>query len=421
MKYKNIHMVGVAGIGMSALAQLLLHEGKNVTGADRVDFPTVEILKKMGMKVFIGDGIVPEDTEVLIYSDACAEDNPERMQAKEKGIPELSYFKALGEISKDYFTITVSGTHGKTTTTGMLGKILIDAGLSPTVIVGSIMKDFESNFVAGKKVLVIEGCEYMDHLLELDTDMLVITNIEFDHPDHFKDLEHVQRTFRKAVEQLPKDGKVIVNLNDKNIAPIIEGISKDRVIDYSIEEIGEIQLIGDFNKMNARAAKTAALTYDSSLDKIDESLSSFKGTWRRFEYIGDTKNGAKVYDDYAHHPTAIKATIEAVREEFPDKKIAVVFYPHLHSRTKAFFNEFAEELGKADYVIVAPIYKARAEDTAGVSHKLLVDKIKEKNENAHCIDNIDDIVKNLEENTSADTIIITMGAGDNYKIGEKLV
>lgn len=414
-------MVGIGGIGMSALAQLLLDDGKNVTGSDRINFPTIEILEKKGMNVFIGDGIVPEGTELLIYSDACAKDNPERLQAKEKNIPELSYFQTLGEISKNYFTITVSGTHGKTTTTGMLGKILVDLGCEPTIIVGSIMKDFNSNFVAGRDILVVEGCEYMDHLLELDTNILVITNIEFDHPDHFDNLEHVQRTFKKAVEQLPEDGKVIVNLNDKNISSVIEGIELNRVVDYGNEEVRELLLIGDFNKMNAKTAKTAALAYESSLKKIDESLASFKGTWRRFEYIGETEKGAVVYDDYAHHPTAIKVTLDSVREEFPNKKIVVVFYPHLHSRTKAFFNEFAEELGKADYVIVAPIYKARAEDTAEVSNKLLVDKIREKNKNAYCIDETDNIIENLKKNTSKDNIIITMGAGDNYKIGEKII
>lgn len=423
MIYKNIHMVGIGGIGMSALAQLLLHDGKNITGSDRVADPATDILKGKGIDVFIGDGTVPENTELLIYSDACAEDNPERVQAKDRGIKELSYFGALGEISKDYFTIAITGTHGKTTTTGMLGKILIDAGVSPTVVVGSILKDFESNFVAGKKILVVEGCEYMDHLLKLKTDMLVITNVEFDHPDYFENLEHVQKTFRKAVEQLPEDGKVIVNLNDKNIEPIIYGISEDRIFDYSIKEVGEISLIGDFNKMNAKAAKTAALAYnrDLSEENIDSSLASFKGAWRRFEFIGNTKKGAMVYDDYAHHPTAIKETLNAVKEKFPDKNIVVAFYPHLHSRTKTFFDEFVNELGKADHIVIAPIYKARKEDTSGVSSELLVEKIKEKNKNAFYFEDTNDIIEHLKNNTSGEDIIITMGAGDNYKIGKEIV
>lgn len=414
-------MVGIGGIGMSALAQLLLHEGKNVSGSDRGEFPTTELLKEKGIDVIIGDSGLSKDTEVLIYSDAYGEDHPERIEAKKRGVPELSYFKALGEISKNYFTITVSGTHGKTTTTGMLGKILIDSGLSPVIIVGSILKDFESNFVAGKDVLVVEGCEYMDHLLEIDTDMLVITNVEFDHPDYFENLEHVQKTFKKAVEQLPINGKIVVNLNDRNILPVIDGVSEKRVVDYSKEEMVSLQLIGDFNKMNAKAAKSAALTYKPSLKKIDKSLASFSGSWRRFEYIGNTKNGAMVYDDYAHHPTAIKVTLEAVRSKFPDKKITVVFYPHLHSRTKVFLDEFANELGNADYVIVAPIYKARKEDTAGVSSEILVDKIRKKNKNAFYFTDIDEIIEDLEKNTSKENIIITMGAGDNYKVGEKIV
>ena len=425
----KIHMVGIGGIGMSGLAQLFLHEGKSVTGSDRGEFPTTKLLKEKGIPVVIGDGEIPEGTEILIYSDAYGEDNKERVKAREMGITERSYFEALGEISKDYFTITVSGTHGKTTTTGMLGKALIDSGLSPTIIVGSILKDFDSNFVPGrnieKDILVVEGCEYMDHLLQLDTDMLVITNIELDHPDYFDDLEHVQRTFRRAVEQLPKDGKVIVNLGEENIKPVIDGISKDRIVDYSQTKIGDLLLIGDFNKENAKAAKAAALSYKPSLEgmeeRIDESLASFKGAWRRFEYIGETKNGAEVYDDYAHHPTAIRVTLESVREKFPDKEITVVFYPHLHSRTKAFFSEFVEELSKADSVIVAPIYKARKEDTSGVSSELLVEKIKEENKNAFYFKDADEIIEHLERNTSEKDIIITMGAGDNYKIGEKII
>ncbi|HEC32967.1 MAG TPA: hypothetical protein ENI63_01755 [Candidatus Kaiserbacteria bacterium] len=421
----KIHMVGIGGIGMSALAQFFLHKGKSITGSDRGEFPTTKLLKEKGIPVVIGDGEIPEGTEILIYSDAYREDNKERIKARSLGIPECSYFEALGEISKNYFTITVSGTHGKTTTTGMLGKILVDSGFSPTIIVGSILKDFDSNFVAGEDILVVEGCEYMDNLLNLDTDMLVITNIELDHPDYFDNLEHVQRTFRKAVEQLPKDGKVVVNLGEENIKSVIEGISENRIIDYSQTEIVDLLLIGDFNKENAKAAKTAALAYKHSPEgieeRIDMSLSLFKGTWRRFEYIGKTKNGAVVYDDYAHHPTEIKVTLNATREKFPDKKITIVFYPHLHSRTKAFFNEFRDELSKADNIIVAPIYKARKEDTNGVSSELLVEKIKEKNKQVFYFEDTDKIIEHLDRNTSEGDIIITMGAGDNYKIGGKII
>src|ERR1700734_323875 len=228
----SIYMVGIGGIGMSALAQLLLHEGKKVSGTDREDSPVVEMLSKEGIEVTIGVGGAPKGTELLIYSDAVPSSNEIRMQARENGIPELSYFEALGEISKGKRTVAVAGTHGKTTTTGMLAKILSDAGKKPTAIVGSIVRDFGSNFLAGDdEVFVVEACEYRDHVLKLDPEILVITNIELDHTDYFPDLAAVQETFRKAAEKVPAHGAIITNPEDAHIAPILKNVSA-RVVDY---------------------------------------------------------------------------------------------------------------------------------------------------------------------------------------------
>ncbi|TSA44248.1 hypothetical protein D4R49_00465, partial [bacterium] len=263
MKAKNIHMIGISGVGMSALAQLLAHEGKRVTGSDNAWFPTLTAVEKLGISVPIGYATsnVPKDVELAIHTDAAHMDNVERAEVARRGIPDISYFNALGEVSKGKKTIAVAGTHGKTTTTGMLAAILRDAGASPTAVVGSIVKDFGSNYLAGTSDLfVVEACEYRDHLLELSPQVLVLNNIEWDHTDYFKSLEALQETFRKAIEKVPADGAIITNLNDKNIAPLLrQGYAgQARIIDYTKEPAYTLRLPGEFNQMNARAAAAAA-------------------------------------------------------------------------------------------------------------------------------------------------------------------
>src|SRR3989338_8390850 len=259
----KVHMIGVGGIGMSALAQLYILEGHTVSGSDRETSPTTELLEKKGMRVSISQKAenVPEDTESAVYSDAVWEDNPERMRAKELGIKQISYFQALGDATVGKTTIAVSGTHGKTTTTAMLAKILSDAKKAPTAIVGSIVQDFGSNFLAGDpNLFVVEACEYKDHVLKLSPKILVITNLEWDHTDWFPSLDALQATFKKAVQKLPKDGAVIANPNDPNVAPVLLD-APCRVIDYTKETVPELALISEFNKMNARAAKAAAKAF----------------------------------------------------------------------------------------------------------------------------------------------------------------
>jgi len=419
---KHVHLAGAGGIGVSALAQLLKYKGKTVTGSDRVSSPVTEMLEKKGIKVSVGSEKISDGVELLVYSDALDEGNLERLDAKEKGIPQLSYFEALGEISKEYFTIAVTGTHGKTTTTGMLGKLLVDAGKDPTVIVGSIMKDFESNFRAGgSDVLVVEGCEYMGHILELNANILVLTNVEFDHPDFFKDLEDVQNTFKKAIEQLPGGGIVITNPSDKNIQPILKDF-KGSVVDYTKEEIGSLAVQGTYNRFNAQAAKAAAKAFHSNVEnkELDTSLSHFSGTWRRLEYKGKTKKGADVYDDYAHHPTAVDAVLNSMSDR-SSGKIIVAFHPHQENRTEAFFGGFVDALSVADSIILAPIYKARAEEGSSVTSEQIVDALKERGKDAQYFDTFEEIAKELEENADENDVIITMGAGDIYRVADEIV
>ncbi|MBI2030941.1 hypothetical protein HYT05_04940, partial [Candidatus Kaiserbacteria bacterium] len=364
---------------------------------------------------------IPADTELVIYSDAVHTDNPERMRAQEMGLVEMSYFEALGQVSRSSATIAVAGTHGKTTTTGMLAKILHNAQIAPTAIIGSIVRDFESNYLPGRPDLfVVEACEYRDHLLKLSPEILVITNIELDHTDYFPTLEALQETFRKAAEKVSVDGYIITDPNDPIIAAVLKHVSA-KVVDYTQIEVPDLTQIGEFNRMNARAAKAAALAAfpDLSESVIDESLVAFKGAWRRFEYRGETPSGAIVYDDYAHHPTAILKTIEAARGRFPGKRIVVAFHPHLYSRTKSLLHEFAEALATADLAIVAPIYAAREALDPAVSNHIVADLAREKGGDVIALDSFDEIRDRLLQEGD-NTLIITMGAGDIYKVAEQI-
>jgi len=422
-------MVGIGGIGMSALAQLLKARGKRVGGTDREESPVTTLLSQKGVPVVIGHDQcnIPADTGLLIYSDAVPESNVERVRAKEMGIPEMSYFEALGAVSKDARTIAVSGTHGKTTTAGMLAKILQFAEKEPTAVVGSIVRDFSppaggSNFLSGRSdLLIVEACEYRDHLLKLSPDILVITNIELDHTDYFPDIEALQKTFRKAAERVPADGVIVTNPYDPVIAGVL-GNAKAPIIDYTTQTVPQLKQIGEFNRMNARAAKAAARAAFPHLQEeyTDRALMDFKGSWRRWEYKGETPQGALVYDDYAHHPTAVRATIEAAREEFPEKEITVVFHPHLYSRTRDLFGAFVDALATADRIILAPIYAAREEDRGDVSSDTLAEAIAKNNENVLSLHSFDAIREELLDSAGDRDLIITMGAGDIYKVAEQI-
>lgn len=416
---RQVFMVGIGGIGMSALAQLLVYRGHIVSGSDREASPTTTLLQKKGIEVFIGHHVhIRDDTELLIYSDAVPAENLERQRARELGIRQRSYFEVLGDVSKTARTVAVTGTHGKTTVTGMTAKILADAGRKPTAIVGSIVRDFQSNFLAGRDDLfVVEACEYRDHVLELSPEVLVITNIELDHTDYFPSLHALQDTLHQAAKRVPVHGAIVTNPNDLNVIPVLEGVQA-KVVDYTKVTVGELQLVGEFNRENARAALCAAraIAPEIELEQAIHSLSQFKGSWRRFEFKGETPNGALVYDDYAHHPTAVAKTIAAAREKFPGKRIVVAFHPHLHSRTESFLYEFAQALDTADRAIVAPIYEARTE----IDHHITNHSVAEVSQHVEAIDSFDEIREVLLAEPEG-TLIITMGAGDIYKVADQIV
>lgn len=408
---------------MSALAQMMRGDGFRVSGSDRESGPVTELLESKDITVMIGQKAenVPADANVVVYSDAVPEDNPERAQAHALGIPQLSYFGMLGEVSAGRRTIAVSGTHGKTTTTGMLAKILKDAGASPSAIVGSIVKDFGSNYLRGDSdVFIVEACEYRDHLLELTPQVLVINNLEWDHTDYFPSLAALQETFRKAISRVPKEGAIVTDPSNPNIAPLLIA-AQAHIIDYTKEPSYELLLPGAFNQDNARAAAAAAriVLPDISDAKITTSLSEFLGTWRRFEHKGKSAHGADVYDDYAHHPTAVKATLEALRAK-TSGKVFVAFHPHLYSRTRDLLDEFAGAFASADYVFIAPIYAAREADDGTISNEILAERIRATGVDAVALDSFDAIERALAE-AGEDDAVMTMGAGDIYKVADALV
>lgn len=427
-KIKKAHFVGIGGIGVSAIARMMIGERNppagGVSGSDVSESLITKELEKLGAKIFIGHNAdnIADDIDLIVYTPAVSEENPEIKKGKKLGISCLSYPEMLGLISKNKYTIAVSGAHGKTTTTAMIGKILIDAQYDPTIIVGSFLKDQNSNFVAGKsEYFVVEACEYKKSFLEINPKIIVITNIDNDHLDYYGNLENIKKAFAEFVSKLPEDGCLICDTGDKNLKKIIQK-TKGKIIDYSkIKAKLDLKIPGKHNIKNAQAAMTVAQTLGIDTQKSSISLNKFNGTWRRFEHKGETKNGVIVYDDYGHHPTEIKATLSGFRELYPKNKIIVVFQPHLYSRTKLLLEDFGKSFNDADEIILTDIYSAREPKDESINSKILAEEIIKNKSKAVYIESFTDIINFLSENAKKDDVIITMGAGDVYKIGEKLL
>ena len=420
--------MGIGGIGVSAIARMMLGEGNppvgGVSGSDVSDSAIIEELRKLGAKIFLGHNAdnVADDVDLLVYTPAATADNPELKKAAELGLPMLSYPEMLGLISKDKYTIAVSGAHGKTTTTAMIAKILIDAKYDPTVIVGSLLKDNRSNFVAGKSwYFVVEACEYKKSFLNLSPKIIVITNIDNDHLDYYGNLENIKKAFGEFVSKLPEDGYLVCDPNDKNLKEIVEK-AKCGVIDYAkVSNNFNLKIPGGHNIKNAQAAMAVAAILGVDFKKAENSLESFEGAWRRFEFKGETKNGVLVYDDYGHHPTEIKATLKGARELYPKNKIITVFQPHLYSRTKFLFGDFGKSFGDADEIILADIYAAREPKDESINSRMLAEEITKNGGKTRYMESFDKIAGFLAENARKGDIVITMGAGDIFKVGEKLL
>lgn len=427
-KIKKVHLIGIGGIGISAIARMFQLEGKDVSGSDRGTSLVTEELAKLGVKIFTEQKAenIPVDVDLIIYTIAIPEDNLELIKAKELGVTMLTYPEALGLVSSQKYTIAVSGTHGKTTTTAMLAKIFIDAGLDPTVVVGSMLIDQQSNFIAGQsKYFITEACEYRRSFLNLNPQAVIITNIDTDHLDYYKDLADIQSAFCSLVEKIPIDGYLICDTNDRVLSPVL-AVAKCQVLDYASLLGGstsklELKQPGEHMQKDALAALVMAKTAGIAEEKIIKSLSEFSGTWRRFEYKGQTLSGAKIYDDYAHHPTEISATLSGARQMLgSEQKMFVAFQPHLFSRTKLLLNDFSDSFKSADAVIIPDIYAAREVDDGSIKSQDLVDLIKAKGQEAIYASDFAEIKKILEERSKMGDLVLTMGAGDIFKVGESL-
>ncbi len=445
---KKVHFVGIGGSSMSGLAEILLSQHYDISGSDIKASNSTIKLENLGAKISVPHNeknVIGAD--LLIYTVAVKETNPELIKAKELGIPIMDRAALLGQIMKKYpKSVAISGTHGKTTTTSMVTMIMLEARLNPTVHIGGELESIGGNTkIGGNNYFITEACEYYESFLKFFPYMAVILNIELDHVDYFKNIEHIKDTFYKFASLVPRDGYVVACVDDINTKELIKKLDCN-IITYGIEseiadwkatdivydnlgcasftllkdneKLAEIRLSvpGSHNVSNSLAAISACYQLGCSIDSIKKGLLDFGGTHRRFETKG-IENDIRVIDDYAHHPTEVKATLKAAKN-CGHSKIWCVFQPHTYTRTKSLLNDFANSFKDADTVIISDIYSAREVDTGEIHASKLADIIKLKGENAIYINGFDSIVEHLEKNASPGDLIITMGAGDIYKVGE---
>ena len=447
----HVHFIGIGGISMSGLAEILLKEGFTISGSDNKESALTDHLADLGAALFYGQrasNIIP-GIDVVVYTGAIHEDNEEYQEAVKRNLPMLTRAELLGQLMKNYgMPIAIAGTHGKTTTTSMLSHILLAGEMDPTISVGGILKAIGGNIKVGNSELfVTEACEYTNSFLDFFPRIGVILNIEEDHLDFFKDLDDIRHSFRRFAELLPKDGILVINGDIENLEELTEGLAcqvirfgVDSSQDYSATNIAHNQLgeasfdlvrggefvdrvslsvNGDHNVANAIAAIAVADKVGVPVDAIKKGLREFHGTDRRFELKGDVE-GITIVDDYAHHPTEIQATLKAAAH-YPHKEIWSIFQPHTYTRTKALFDEFVEALTHADHVIMADIYAARETDTLGISSKDIADVLTERGYDAHYFPSFEEIENFCMEVCHKGDLLITMGAGDVVNIGEDLL
>lgn len=419
----HIHFIGIGGIGMSALARFFVHEGKQVSGSDRAPSAITDALVGEGVTFFASQvaSNVSSDIDMVVYTEAMSHEHEEMVAAQALGVPMMNYFDALGMVANPYHLIAVSGSHGKTTTTAMLIDVLEEASMDPTAIVGSLRSKTGSNFRAGKgSWAIVEACEYKRDFLSLKPEILVITNIEHEHVDFYKSLAEVQAAFRELARKVPATGFIIAETTHPNLTSVLEGVEAT-VIDYKhfLDLTLKLHMPGLHNRFNAAAASAVAEALKIEKDTTRTALENFSGTWRRFEYKG-LINGAALYDDYAHHPSEIAATIAGVRELYPDKKLIVVFQSHTYTRTTELFDDFARELAKADAVLMLPIYAAREENVSGVTSEQLCDGIVEAGTPATFFHTREAAALAVKEMANPEYVIVIMGAGDVTKVADIL-
>ncbi len=447
----HVHFIGIGGISMSGLAEILLKEGFAVSGSDARESELTKRLQAKGAVIHYRQCAenITKGIQAVVYTAAIHSDNPEYAAAEAAGIPMISRADLLGQIMRNYQTaIAVAGTHGKTTTTSMLATVLLEANMDPTISVGGILPAIGGNIRVGRSdTFLTEACEYTNSFLSFYPTISIVLNIEEDHMDFFKDLNDIRRSFHRFAGLLPDDGLLVLNGEIECPEEITDGISA-RVVTYGLTgnqdctahhisydktgcpsftavykgtELGAVTLRvpGIHNVSNALAAIAAALELGISFSEIQAGLKAFHGTDRRFQYKGKV-NGVTVIDDYAHHPTEIEATLKAAAN-YPHRELWCVFQPHTYTRTKAFLHQFAQALCHADHVILADIYAARETNTLGISSLALKEELQKLGKTCYYFPSFEEIEKFLSEKCMHGDLLITMGAGDVLKIGENLL
>ena len=450
-KYKNIHMVGIGGVSMSGIAEILQNWGFTVTGSDSTRSAITDELNSRGIKVTIGNDLESlKDADIVVHSAAINKENPELVEAKRLNIKTVERAEFLGKITRCYEnTVTIAGTHGKTTTTSMVSLSFLESNLDPTIQVGAILDEISgNNKVGNSENFIIEACEYVESFLKFSPKSAIILNIDNDHLDYFKTFENVKKAFIKYVKLLPKDGILVVNGDDLNCLDlqkhtkakcITYGISNKNTDFFAVNIVFDnngfpefdvyhkdkfyarmkLSVPGMHNVSNSLACIALCHEYGINAEHIQNALLKFKGADRRFEYKG-LVNGASVFDDYGHHPTEIIATAKSLMNKKYNKSW-VIFQPHTYSRTKNLLEDFAKALLNFDNIIVVDIYAARENNTYGITSKDLVEKIQSFGNDAKYIPDFDECVSYIKENVKPDDIVMTLGAGTVTKIGPMLV
>ena len=450
-KYKHIHMLGIGGVSMSGIAEILHHWGIIVTGSDANDSEIIQKLQSNGIHVTIGHDLENlSKANLVVYTAAIAQDDIEFVEAKKLNIPTMERADFVGKITAAFAdTIAISGTHGKTTTTSMISLCFLEALLSPTIQVGAVLKQIDGNYKVGNsEYFILEACEYVESFLKFSPKSAIVLNIDNDHLDYFKSFENIKNAFVKFVKSLPQDGALVLNGDDdsclslqefvnckvltygikntnsnfvaKNISFDDNGFSKFDVY-YNNEFYSDIKLsvAGYHNILNALACISMCYSYGISKEVIKSALLDFTGANRRLEYKGSF-NDVTIFDDYGHHPTEILAVYNALKNK-KYNETWVIFQPHTYSRTKNLLDEFADSLMGFDHIIVTDIYAAREKNIYNISSKDLVNKINSLGKEALYISNFEDIVKYIKENANIKDIVLTLGAGTVTNIGPMLV
>ena len=446
-KPKKIHFIGIGGIGMSGMAELLASSGYSITGSDLESNDRVEFLSSINIKIEIGHSKENvHNADLVVFSSAVDMDNIEIKEAKNKGIPIMRRAEMLAELVRlKPISIGVSGTHGKTTTCSMIGSILHCAKKDPTIVVGGIVKSFNTNAVSGAgDIIAVEADEYDKTFLSLSPTISIINNIEEEHLDCYENLEDLKRSFLEFSTNIPFYGSSIMNIDDDNIASITKDINRPIIkyglyndADYSAKNIkylnnttnfdlylkGDridsitLKVPGEHNVYNSLCAITVCLELGVELKFIKEALKEFHGVKRRFDVKFQDENYIYI-DDYAHHPTEIDVTLKAIKSGWKEKAVTAIFQPHLYSRTKEFYKEFARALFDSDEIILMEIYGAREKPIMGISSKIILDELIEMGHSNCRIANGDNVVDSIE---SDNQIIITMGAGNIWSQGNKII